>query len=98
VETTGVTATEKDLQDQVAPFQTSIWFCEPQTSIQYAMCAGGISLETPRQYSHFFYIRLFIEIIHEPLSLEESTLAEDNSLQAQAYLVLDRREEVRQAP
>jgi len=36
--------------------------------------------------------------IHEPLSLEEGTLAEDNSLQAQAYLVLDRREEVRQAP
>jgi len=33
VETTGVAATEKDLQDQVAPFQTSIWFCEPQTSI-----------------------------------------------------------------
>ena len=49
-------------------------------------------------FFYFFYLRLFIEIIHEPLSLEESTLAEDNSLQAQAYLVLDRREEVRQAP
>ena len=46
-------------------------------------------------FFYFFYVRLFIEIIHEPLSLEESTLAEDNSLQAQAYLVLDRREEVR---
>jgi len=49
-------------------------------------------------FSIFLYLRLFIEIIHEPLSLEEGTLAEDNSLQAQAYLVLDRREEVRQAP
>ena len=46
----------------------------------------------------FFYLRLFIEIIHEPLSLEEGTLAEDNSLLAQAYLVPDRKEEVRQAP
>ena len=33
-------------------------------------------------------------MIHEPLSLEEGTLAEVDS----AYLVLDRREEVRQAP
>jgi len=33
-------------------------------------------------------------MIHEPLSLEEGTLAEDGL----AYLVLDRREEVRQAP
>ena len=41
---------------------------------------------------------LFFEIIHEPLRLEEGTLAEDDSLQIQAYLVLDRREEVRQAP
>ena len=49
-------------------------------------------------FFYFFYLRLFIEIIHEPLSLEEGTLAEDDSLQAQAYLVLDRREEVRQAP
>jgi len=32
------------------------------------------------------YLRIFIEIIHEPLSLEKGTLAEDNSLQAQAYL------------
>jgi len=46
----------------------------------------------------FFYLGLFFEIIHEPLSLEEGTLAEDDSLQTQAYLVLDRREEVRQAP
>ena len=44
-----------------------------------------------------FYLGLFLEIIHEPLSLEEGTLAEDDSLQTQAYLVLDRREEVRQA-
>ena len=34
----------------------------------------------------------------EPLSLEEGTPAEDNSLHAQAYLVPDRMEEVRQAP
>ena len=46
----------------------------------------------------FFYLGLFFETIHEPLSLEEGTLAEDDSLQIQAYLVLDRREEVRQAP
>ena len=36
------------------------------------------------------YLRLFIDIIHEPLSLEEGTLTEDNSLQTQADLVLDR--------
>ena len=41
----------------------------------------------------FFYLGLFFETIHEPLSLEEGTLAEDDSLQIQAYL----REEVRQA-
>jgi len=46
----------------------------------------------------FFYLGLFFETIHEQLSLEEGTLAEDDSLQIQAYLVLDRREEVRQAP
>ena len=46
----------------------------------------------------FFYLGLFFEIIHEPLSLEEGTLAEDDSLQTQAYLVLDRREEVKLAP
>jgi len=33
-------------------------------------------------------------MIHEPLSLEEGTLTEADS----SYLVLDRREEVRQAP
>ena len=49
-------------------------------------------------FFYLFYLGLFFEIIHEPLSLEEGTLAEDDSLQAQAYLVLDRREEVRQAP
>ena len=49
-------------------------------------------------FFYFFYLRLLIEIIHEPLSLEEGTLAEDNSLLAQAYLVPDRKEEVRQAP
>ena len=38
------------------------------------------------------YLGLFFEIIHEPLSLEEGTLAVDDSLQTQAYLVLDRRE------
>ena len=58
----------------------------------------GIFLFSIFLFFYFFYLRLFIEIIHEPLSLEESTLADDNSLQAQAYLVLDRREEVRQAP
>ena len=47
---------------------------------------------------YFFYLGLFFEIIHEPLSLAEGTLAEDDSLQVQAYLLLDRREEVRQAP
>ena len=46
----------------------------------------------------FFYLVLFFEMIHEPLSLEEGTLAEDDSQQIQAYLVLDIREEVRQAP
>ena len=46
----------------------------------------------------FFYLGLFFETIHEPLSLEEGTLAEDDSLRTQGYLVLDRREEVRQAP
>jgi len=45
----------------------------------------------------FFYLGLSFEIIHEPLRLEEGTLAKDDSLQAQACLVLDRREEVRQA-
>jgi len=49
-------------------------------------------------FFYFFYLGLFFEIIHEPLRLEEGTLVEDDSLQAQAYLVLDRREEVRQAP
>jgi len=49
-------------------------------------------------FLYFFYLGLFFEIIHEPLSLEEGTMAEDDSLQVQAYLVLDRREEVRQAP
>jgi len=48
-------------------------------------------------FFYFLYLRLFIEIIHEPLSLKEGTLADDDSLQAQAYLVLDRKEEVRQA-
>jgi len=42
----------------------------------------------------FFIYDSFLEMIHEPLSLEEGTLAEVDS----AYLVLDRREEVRQAP
>jgi ADP-ribose pyrophosphatase YjhB (NUDIX family) len=32
------------------------------------------------------------------MAAEEGTLAEDDSLQIQANLVLDRREEVRQAP
>jgi len=49
-------------------------------------------------FSYVCYLRLFIDIIHEPLSLEEGTLTEDNSLQTQPDLVLDRREEVRQAP
>ena len=46
---------------------------------------------------YFFYLGLFFEIIHEPLSLEEGTLAEHDSLEAEAHLVLDRSEEVRQA-
>ena len=48
-------------------------------------------------FFYFFYLGLFFEIIHEPLSLEEGTLAEDDSLEAEAHLVLDRSEEVRQA-
>jgi len=43
-------------------------------------------------------MRLLIDLIHEPHSSEESTLTEYDSLQAQTYIVLDRREEVRQAP
>jgi hypothetical protein len=42
---------------------------------------------------YFYCLGLFFEMIHEPLSLEEGTLEEADS----AYLVLDRREEVRQA-
>jgi len=33
-------------------------------------------------------------MIHEPLSLEEGTLTESDS----SYLILDRREEMREAP
>jgi len=42
----------------------------------------------------FLQIGLFFEMSHEPISLEEGTLTEADS----SYLVLDRREEVRQAP
>ena len=37
----------------------------------------------------FFYLGLFFEIIHEPLSLEEGTLAEDDSLQTRLTLSFD---------
>ena len=44
-------------------------------------------------FLYWFYVRLFFETFHEPLSLEEGTLAE-----ADLGFILDRREEVIQAP
>ena len=45
-------------------------------------------------YVLFFYLGLFFEMSHEPLSIEEGTLTKADS----SYLVLDRRTEVRQTP
>ena len=77
-------------------------YCEPEKSLNRTNKGRGVS------FLLFFifllllffrvYLGLFFETIHKPLSLGEGTLAEDDSLQIQAYLVLDRREEVRQAP
>ena len=76
-----------------------VLFCKILSLLQGSFAKETCNFKEPTHGSHSipFYLGLFFEIIHEPLSLEEGTLAEDNSLQAQAYLVLDRREEVRQA-